>query len=57
MDMVEYLVDELGMNVNAMDTKDKLPDHQGAPICYAAKWNTGYEAVVRFLLERGADRI
>ncbi|KAL1988952.1 hypothetical protein VTN96DRAFT_6941 [Rasamsonia emersonii] len=55
MEIVKYLVDELGMDVNQMDTDGKLPDHWGPPLCYAAKWRDGGEEVVRFLLERGAD--
>ncbi|RDL39488.1 Uncharacterized protein BP5553_03828 [Venustampulla echinocandica] len=55
MAMVKYLVDDLGLDVNTLDTEEKLPDHWGTPLCYAARWHVGHEAVVRFLLERGAD--
>jgi hypothetical protein len=54
MEMVRYLVDELGLDVNQMDTDGQLPNHCGPPLCYAAKGSQG-EEVVRFLLERGAD--
>lgn len=59
MEMVRYLVDGLGLDVNQMDTEEgvKLPDCWGPPICYAAMWEEGKGGaeVVRFLLERGAD--
>lgn len=55
MAMVEYLVDELELDVNALDAEEKLPEHWGTPLCYAAHNARGGEEVVRFLLERGAD--
>lgn len=55
MAMVEYLVDDLKLDVNALDTEEKLPGHWGTPLCYAAHNVRGGEEVVRFLLERGAD--
>lgn len=55
MAMVKYLVDELGLDVNAMDTEGTKPNHWGTPLCYAAQVAHGGEEVVRFLLDRGAD--
>ncbi|PSS20716.1 hypothetical protein M430DRAFT_34902 [Amorphotheca resinae ATCC 22711] len=55
MAMVEYLVDNLGLDVNALDTDGQLPNHWGTPLCYAAKYQRGSKEVVRFLLSRGAD--
>ena len=59
MDLVKYLVDELRVDVNAMDVPEgqPLPNRHGTPLNYAIM---GYrdrrsEDVVRFLLERGAD--
>lgn len=54
MAMVKYLVDELGLDVNAMDCEGKWPNHWGTPLCYACRCDNGGE-VVRFLLDRGAD--
>jgi hypothetical protein len=55
MAMVEYLVDNLGLDVNALDTEGQLPNHWGTPLCYAARYQRGSKEVVRFLLSRGAD--
>lgn len=55
MAMVKYLVDDVGLDVNALDTDEPIPDHWGTPLCYAARWHQDHEDVVRFLLERGAD--
>lgn len=55
MAMVEYLVDDLGLDVNLMDTDGQMPNHWGTPLCYAAQSGHGGEDVVRFLLDRGAD--
>ena len=54
MAMVKYLVDELGLDVNAMDCEGQWPNHWGTPLCYACRGDDGGE-VVRFLLDRGAD--
>jgi hypothetical protein len=54
MKVVEYLLDQMGIDINKMDTDGKLPNHWGPPISYAAKERTGAE-MVRYLLERGAD--
>ena len=55
MAMVKYLVDDLGLDVNALDTESQVPNHWGTPLCYAARVYRGGEEVVRFLLDRGAD--
>lgn len=56
LEMVRYLVDDLNLDVNALDAPEELPNHWGTPLCYAARWSGGgNENVVRFLLERGAD--
>jgi hypothetical protein len=55
MAMVKFLVNELEFDVNGLDTPGFLPDNWGTPLCYAARWRSGYEEVVRFLLERGAN--
>lgn len=53
--MVRYLVDELGLDVNAVDTVEKMPNHWGSPLCYAAHTGADAREVGVFLLERGAD--
>ncbi|THX69988.1 hypothetical protein D6D04_10080 [Aureobasidium pullulans] len=55
MAMVKFLVNELELDVNGLDTLGPLPDHWGSALCYAARWKSGHEEVVRFLLERGAN--
>ena len=56
MAMVKYLVDDLGLDVNALDTEGRLPNHWGTPLSYAINaGGDGTEVVVRFLLDRGAD--
>lgn len=55
MAMVKFLVDELEFDVNGLDTPGCLPDNWDTPLCYAARWRSGHEEVVRFLLERGAN--
>ncbi|RSL82817.1 hypothetical protein CEP51_004923 [Fusarium floridanum] len=53
--MLRFLVEDVKLDVNAMDTD--IPHHArhlGTPICYAASKANG-EAVVRWLLEKGAD--
>ncbi|RSM01598.1 hypothetical protein CEP52_008503 [Fusarium oligoseptatum] len=55
LEMLRFLVEEVKLDVNAMDTD--VPHHArhlGTPICYAASKANG-EAVVRWLLEKGAD--
>ncbi|KAI1817202.1 ankyrin repeat-containing domain protein [Poronia punctata] len=47
-EMLRYLVDERGLDVNVID------DNAGTPICCAARWERGV-AVVRWLLRKGAD--
>ena len=53
--MVPYLVDDLGLDVNDMDTKEKLRKHWGAPSCHAARVPGDSEEVIHFLLSHGAD--
>lgn len=55
MEMVRYLVDEVGIDVNQQDSDVLLPMHLGPPINYAVKDSRTGGRVVRFLLERGAD--
>lgn len=53
--MVKYLVDELGLDINALDTETQDFNHWETLLCYAARIAHGGEEVVRFLLGRGAD--
>lgn len=54
-DMLRYLVDELGLEVNTMDTDVQgHAEYWGPPVSYAAARRRG-ERVVAWLLERGAD--
>lgn len=53
--MVNYLVDDLGLDVNALDTGTQDFNHWRTPLCYAVRITHGGEEVVRFLLDRGAD--
>ena len=54
MPMVKYLVNELGLDVNAIDCEGPWPNHWVSPICYTCHGDEGGEAV-RFQLDRGAD--
>lgn len=54
MAMLEYLIKEERLNVNQLDTNDKLAGHLGTPIAYAAKEKDGAD-VVAWLLNNGAD--
>jgi ankyrin repeat protein len=54
MEVVDYLVDEMGIDVNALDTSEQLPNHWGTPLCYVARCRSG-TVITRFLLDRGAD--
>ncbi|KAL8699463.1 MAG: hypothetical protein Q9201_005990 [Fulgogasparrea decipioides] len=61
MEMVRYLVEEAGLDVNGMDVKEEeqKPNHWGSPMAYAVgakdgKGDGGAE-VVRFLMKKGAD--
>lgn len=57
MEMVSFLVEELGVDVDGMDVPEgeKRPNHWGTPMAYAVPAKTGDgdggEEVVRFLLE------
>ncbi|KAH6889339.1 hypothetical protein B0T10DRAFT_51403 [Thelonectria olida] len=54
-EMLRYLVDEVKLDINALDTDIALHAwHWGPPISYAAGKPQG-EAVVRWLLQKGAD--
>ncbi len=55
MAMVKYLVDEVGLDVNALDTDSRMPNFWGTPLCYAVITGSDSEEVIRFLLARGAD--
>lgn len=53
-EMLRFLVDDLKLDINAMDTKVLRAFHWGTPLCYAATKPNG-EAVAKWLLEKGAD--
>ena len=54
-EMLRFLVDEVGLDVNGMDTDTPMYRfHDGTPLNYAAKHKSGV-AVVRWLLSKGAD--
>lgn len=60
MEMVRYLVDELGHDVNQLDGDEYFGSSDtgmffGPPLYWATKCSSGGEEVIRFLLERGAD--
>lgn len=52
MEMVCFLVEEMGCDVNEMDMPEdkRYPLHFGTPISYAAYWG-GTDEVVKYLLE------
>ena len=53
MEMVKFLVEELKLDVNAIDTE--WPVQPGTPLVYAASAPADGTEVVQYLLERGAD--
>jgi hypothetical protein len=53
-EMLLFLVDELKLDVNTLDSDDVKAKHWGPPLNYAAKEKNG-AAVVRWLLTKGAD--
>jgi hypothetical protein len=53
--IVRNLVDDLGPDINALDTKEKMPNPWGTAIYYAGHAACDCEEVVRFLLDRSAD--
>ncbi|CAI6336629.1 unnamed protein product [Periconia digitata] len=55
-EMLRYLVDELGLDVNAQDSDSDAAKrrHYGTPLNYAVQHKDGV-AVVRWLLQKGAD--
>ncbi|KAG9233228.1 ankyrin repeat-containing domain protein [Amylocarpus encephaloides] len=55
MAMVKYLVEEVGLDVNEMDSEESMGNYWGTPICYAARNPFDCAEVVRYLLEKGAD--
>ena len=55
MEMVKFLVEELEMDVNAVDAEAPKPWCFGPPLAYAVKVRKCREEVVRYLLEKGAD--
>lgn len=55
MGMIKYLVDEVGLDVNELDSEEPMGNYWGTPICYAAHNPHDCAEVVSFLLERGAD--
>ncbi|KAL9622403.1 MAG: hypothetical protein Q9160_003247 [Pyrenula sp. 1 TL-2023] len=52
--MLRYLVEQQGLDVNAMDSEVPRVMYEGPPLNYAAKERRGAK-VVRWLLEMGAD--
>lgn len=57
MAIVEHLVDDVGLDVNAMDTEGQMPNYWGTPLNYAvhAAQSGNGDEVVRFLLDQGAN--
>ena len=55
MEMVRFLVEQVGCDVNALDTETPLPMHFGTLLAYAARIHGGGKEVVPFILEKGAD--
>ncbi|KAF7544850.1 hypothetical protein G7Z17_g9633 [Cylindrodendrum hubeiense] len=53
-EMLRFLVENLKLDINAMDTEVQRPFHWGTPLCYVATKPNG-EAVGKWLLEKGAD--
>lgn len=54
-EIMRYLVDDLHVDVNGIDTdEEKGVMHYGTPLCYAVRETEG-AAVVRWLLKKGAD--
>jgi hypothetical protein len=53
--IVRNLVDDLGPDINALDTKEKMPNPWGTAVYYAGHAACDCEEVVRFLLDRSAD--
>ncbi|KAK7425144.1 hypothetical protein QQX98_000058 [Neonectria punicea] len=53
-EMLRFLVDELKLDVNAMDSDVPRHFHWGTPLCYAAT-KPNSEALVKWLLAKGAD--
>ena len=54
MAMLEYLVNDERLDVNQLDTDDRLAGHPGTPIMYAID-RAGGADVISWLLEHGAD--
>ena len=54
MALVKHLVNELGLDANAMDCEGHWPNHWGTPLSYTCHSGDDGE-VVRFQLDRGAD--
>jgi hypothetical protein len=62
MDMVRYLVDVVGLDVNAPDQPPgaRRPDRDGTPLCYipeTGRFDRDTRELTWFLLDRGADPI
>lgn len=55
LDMVRYLIDEAGLDVNVLDSEVDMPDFYGTPLCYLVKFTVGFEDMLLSMLERGAD--
>ena len=53
-EMLRFLVDELKLDVNAMDSDVAKLHHFGTPLNYAVRQRNG-AAVVKWLLQKGAD--
>ncbi|KAI1384276.1 uncharacterized protein F4822DRAFT_65250 [Hypoxylon trugodes] len=57
-EMLRFLVDERGLDVNAMDTdiphRNPTNTYWGTPLCYAARYQEG-AIVVKWLIKKGAD--
>ena len=55
MEMVKFLVEELKIDVNALDNDQPRPFFFGPPLAYAVKVRKCSMEVVQYLLEKGAD--
>lgn len=52
MAIVEYLVHDLRLDVNAMNTEGRMPNHWEMSLCYATGTDSDSEEIALILLER-----
>jgi hypothetical protein len=55
MEMMQYLVEEIGLDMNQLDAEESMGNFWGTPLCYATRSPFDEAEVVRFLLEKGAN--